>query len=410
MKTWDRPLLYASRGLRMFAYGSLSVILALYLAGRGLSTFQIGLLFSVALAGGAVTTFVVTARADRWGRRRTLAASGLLLAAAGLALVSTGNFPLLLLAAVLGSLSPGGTEVGPFQSLEQAALAAVTPGQSQVHAYAWYHMIGSLAGAFGALAGGLIPTALEAVGWAPLAAQQALVWLFVALGLALAAWSLLLSPRVEVPAARASQGTLHRSRGVMLRLSALFSIDFVGGGFLVQSLIAFWFQQRYGVGLAELGALFFGTNLLAAGSSLVAARLADRFGLLRTMVLTHLPSNLLLILVPFMPTWQWAAALLLLRNTASQMDVPTRSAYVMALVPLEEQSAAAGLTNAVRNAAASVAPLFTGMALASAASGLPFIVAGVLKGGYDVALWLTFRRVPLLSADVQIDTDRIVKT
>jgi MFS family permease len=398
----DILLLYGSRGLRMFAYGFLSVLLALYLAGLGYGGAQIGVLLSVALAGSAVTTAAVSLLADRWGRRRTLVLSSLLLAGAGLALAAEGPYPLLLLFAAVGTMSPTGQEVGPYQSLEQAALARAGAGGAAraggVHTYAWYNLVGSLAGAFGALAAGLVPPLLVRLGWSEPDALRSLLWAFVACGLVLAVLSALLSAQVEPPAgegiARATGG-LHRSRGIVLRLTALFGLDSLAGGLVVQSLVAFWFHQRFGVGLEQLGPLFFGTNLLSALSFLAAARLAERFGLLNTMVFTHLPSNLLLALVPFMPTWQLAAAVLLARHTLSQMDVPTRQAYTMAVVAPSEQAAAAGLTNAVRTGAASVAPLLSGFALQFAASGLPFVISGGLKAIYDIGLWLTFRRVPL---------------
>jgi len=393
--TRDGRLLLTARGLRMFGYGFLSVLLALYLLGIGYAPAQIGLLFSVALAGGAAATLGLSLYADRWGRRRALLASALLMVAGGVALAERGSFAMLLLLAAAGGLSPSGQDVGPFQSLEQAALSQALPEPGRVMPYAWYNLIGAFAAALGALAAGAVPAALAHAGWTALAAQQVLLWLFSGVGVAVAGVYLFLSPTVEAPRrdGQAPRAGLHRSRSIVLRLSALFGLDALAGGLVLQSLIALWLHERFGLGLEQLGPLFFGTNVLSALSYLLAAPLAERFGLLNTMVFTHLPANLLLILVPFMPAWPLAAVALLARSALSQMDVPTRQAYTMVLVAPEERAAAAGVTNAVRPIAASAAPAISGLAFQAAASGLPFILAGALKVVYDVLIWITFRRI-----------------
>lgn len=393
--TRDGRILVWARGLRMLSYGFLSVVLALYLSDTGASPAQIGLLFTVALAGGAATTAAVSLMVERWGRRRTLIVSALLMAAAGAALAARQPFFVLLPLAAAGALSPSGQEIGPFQSLEQAVLAQASTAPDRVMPYAWYNLVGALAAAVGALATETVPFLQHTWGWTALAAEQALVWAFAGVGLVLAVQYLALSDSVEVAARRGSGARvpgLGESRGIVMRLAALFGLDALAGGLVVQSLVAFWFHQRFGAGPEQLGPLFFGTNLLSAFSYLVAARLADRFGLLNTIVFTHLPSNVLLALVPFMPTWPLAALMMLARSALSQMDVPTRQAFTMALVAPEERAAAAGLTNAVRPAAQSLAPAISGLALQSAASGLPFVLAGGLKSAYDLALWLAFRR------------------
>lgn len=394
----DEYVLVTARGLRMFSYGFLSVILGLYLSAIGFSTAQIGIVFTAALAGGAVTTAAVSLWADRWGRRRILIISSLLMAVAGMALAAREGFALILPLVALGALSPSGQEVGPFLPLEQAALSQAIAEPGRVMPYAWYNLVGALAGAVGALMAGIVPLALHAFAWTSMASQQALLWMFVALALVLAGQYLALSPSVEAPprhVSRVAHVGLQQSRGIVLRLSVLFGVDAMAGGLVIQSLIAFWFHQRFGLGPEQLGPLFFGTNLLSALSYLLAARLASRFGLLNTMVFTHLPSNVLLAAVPFMPSWPLAALVLLARHALSQMDVPTRQAYTMVVVSPEERAAAAGLTNAVRPAASSVAPAISGMAFQAAASSLPFVLAGTLKIAYDVALWASFRRVPL---------------
>jgi uncharacterized membrane protein len=353
-------------------------------------------LFTASLAGGAGTTAAVSLVVERWGRRRTLIASAIPMAIAGTALAAHAPFFVLLPLAAAGALSPSGQEIGPFQSIEQAALAQATAAPARVLPYAWYNLVGAAAAAAGALLAGAAPLILRSPERGALPAEQALAWAFAAVGGVLVIQYLALSNAVEVtaqgePGAR-SPG-LGESRGVVMRLVALFGVDALAGGLVVQGLIAFWFHQRFGVGPEQLGPLFFGTNLLSALSYLVAARLADRFGLLNTIVFTHLPSNVLLALVAFMPSWPAAAAMLLARSALSQMDVPTRQAFTMALVAPEERAAAGGLTNAVRPAAQSLAPAISGLALQSAASGLPFVLAGGLKSAYDVALWLAFRRL-----------------
>ncbi len=409
----DGGLLVAARSLRMLAYGFLSVILALYLSGIGYAAAEIGVLFSVALAGSAAATLGLALRADRWGRRRTLVISGLLMAASGAAFALHGSFALLVVVAAAGALSPSGQDVGPFQALEQAALSQGLAEPGRVLPYAWYNLAGTFAVALGALVAGVVPTALQRAGWGAIAAQQALLWTFAAIGLALCGLYLCLSPAIEAPVARAAQAPghrpdpapgLHRSRRIVFRLSALFGLDSLAGGFVIQSLVAFWFHERFGLGLAQLGPLFFGTNVLSALSYLLAAPIANRFGLLNTMVFTHLPSNLLLAAVPFAPSWPLAAGLLLARHALSQMDVPTRQAYTMVLVAPEERAAAAGLTNAVRPIATSVAPALSGFALGATsvavAVSVPFVLAGGLKIVYDLLLWAMFRRVPLQMEEI----------
>jgi MFS family permease len=397
----------AARGLRMLASGYLSVILALYLSALGYSTAEIGLVFTVALAGGAAITIGTSLYANRWGRRTLLIAMSVAMAAAGATLASGAALPLVLLAALTGTLSPSGQDIGLFQPLEQAALAETSPEPGRAMPYAWYNLVGYLAIAAGALVAGVVPKMLGAAGWTAVGAQGLMLWAFAAVGLLLAGLYASLSPGIEARPSGTSpfpRRGLTRSRGIVFRLAALFGVDSLAGGFVVQSLLALWFHQRFGVGLDRLGLLFFGTNLLSALSALAAARLADRFGLLNVMVFTHLPSNVLLVLVPFMPSWPLAALMLLARQALSQMDIPTRQAYTMIVVTPEERAAAAGLTNAVRPAATSLAPVISGLALQTAASGLPFVLSGGLKIAYDVALWTLFRKVPLDRAALEIST------
>lgn len=392
----DVPLLFATRALRLFAYGLLSVVLVLHLSAAGLDEVRVGLLLSLTLLGDTALSLWITTRADRLGRRRMLVLGALLMVAAAAVFTATTWFPLLLVAATVGVMSPSGNEVGPFLAIEQAALAHELPAERRTSTFAWYQLAGAVATALGALAGGALAEGLQRGGVAPLASYRAVIAGYGALGLGLAALFLRLSPAVEVaapPAARpAGLLGLHRSRRVVLELSALFSVDAFAGGFVVQSFVAWWFHRRFGASPATLGAIFFGANVLAGISALSAAALARRIGLVNTMVATHLPSNLLLALVPLMPTLPLAVGVLLLRFSISQMDVPTRQSYTLAVVDPDERSAAAGVTGIARTVGAALAPLAAGPLYASAAlSGAPFLVAGGLKVAYDLVLWRRFR-------------------
>ena len=308
--TRDGWLLFLTRFARLFAYGSLSVILVFYLVGLGLTEAQSGLVLTLTLAGDVVVSLVLTTQADRIGRRRMLVIGAILMAAAGLAFASTRNLFFLIVAGTIGVISPSGNEVGPFLSIEQASLSHIVPAPDRTEVFAWYTLAGSLATALGALCGGFLTQALQQTSLTPLASYRAVVLLYAALGLLLAFLFTRLSALVEVGAvpsrSAASTGIAHvfgitRSRNVVLKLSSLFALDSFAGGFVVQSFAAYWFYLRFGVEPATLGAIFFWANVFAGISALVASRLAARIGLVRTMVFTHLPSNILLILVPLMP-------------------------------------------------------------------------------------------------------------
>jgi MFS family permease len=390
----DGRIVFAGRALRTFSCGYLSVVLALFLSERGLSAAQIGAVFTATLVEDAVLTTLLAAVADRVGRRRILILTAPFIAVAGVFLAVARDPLVLMAAAVLGTLSPSGQEAGPFSPIEQAMLADAVPAAERTRAYAWYNIFGFLPAALGALAAGGWLHAVGAWGGTPMEAYRGLLWLYAGGGVILMLLYARLSPDRRSTSAPTPLG-LHRSRAVVLQLAALQSVDALAGGFIVQALLAYWFHLRFGVGPEVLGPLFFGTNLLSALSFLVAAPVAERIGLLNTMVLTHLPSNVLLLLVPFMPSFPLAAAALLARHLLSQMDVPTRQAYAMALVAPDERSAAAGFTTSARALAQSAAPVFSGFALAKAASGLPFFLAGGLKIVYDLALYFRFRGVTL---------------
>ncbi len=395
----DLRLLFATRLLRMFAYGMLGVVLFIYLGRLGFGGAQIGLLLSCTLLGDVAISLWLTAHADRWGRRRTLIAGAALMALGGAAMAASENFLVLVVATTIGVISPTGGEVGPFQSVEQACLAQEVKDRDRTRVFAWYNLAGYLASAAGALAVGAFVGGGVETGAEPLGRYRAVFWAYGFLGVALGALSAQLSVAVEAPAsAPAANATpqflgLRESRGLVLRLGALFALDSFGGGFVLQSFVAWWLQQRFGASDALLGAAFFGTNLLSGLSGLAAVPLARRIGLVNTMVWTHLPSNLLLMLVPLMPTLPLAIAALLARHLLSQMDVPTRSSYVNAIVPPGERAAANGVTATAKQLGTALGPLLAGRLFgAAAATGLPFFVCGALKSTYDLLLWRAFRK------------------
>lgn len=394
--------LFALRTLRMFGYGFLAVVLVLYLDAIGLDPVAIGAVLTLTLVGDTIVSLWLTTHADRFGRRRVLVLSSLLVVIAGVVFALTDWLPLLILAGVVGVISPTGNEVGPFLAVEQASLTQVVPGTRRTATFAWYNLAGYVATATGALGAGLLGQALIGAGWTEVDAYRIVVVGYAAIGLLMAILAWRIGPGIEVPPAEAVAADagiakrlgLGSSRSVVFRLSALFSLDAFAGGFIPQSLMAYWFALRFGVSPATLGAIFFAANILAAISSLSAARIAARIGLIETMVFTHLPSNVLLILVPLMPTLPLAVAVLLLRFTLSQMDVPTRQSYVMAVVDPDERSAAAGVTGIARTVGAAISPSFSSILVASAATAaIPFFLAGGLKIVYDLLVYRDFRAV-----------------
>ena len=396
--TADLRVLFATRLLRMFAYGMLGVILVLYLVRLGFDAPHIGWLLTLTLLGDVAISLWLTAHADRWGRRRTLVAGAALMALGGAGMAGSESFGLLALAATLGVISPTGGEVGPFQSVEQACLAQAVSDRERTRIFAWYNLAGYVASALGALVAGMFVGQASHLAASEVAVYRIVFVAYAAIGVLLGALSLRLSREVEAATVRSALAPgrpilgLHESRPVVFRLSALFALDSFGGGFVLQSFVAWWLQQHFGADEATLGVVFFGTNLLSGLSGLVAVPLARRFGLVATMVWTHLPSNVLLMLVPLMPTLPLAIAMLLVRHLLSQMDVPTRQSYLNAIVPAAERSAANGVTTTAKQLGTAVGPLVAGTLFgAAAATALPFLFCGVLKSTYDLLLWRSFR-------------------
>ncbi|HET7375621.1 MAG TPA: MFS transporter [Anaerolineae bacterium] len=393
----DGRLLFTTRIARLFAYGFLSVILVFYLLSVGLSEEQSGLLLTLTLLGDTAVSLWITTSADRIGRKKMLIIGAGLMIFAGVLFALTQNFYLLLFAATIGVISPSGNEVGPFLSIEQASLTHIIPNEQRTSLFAWYNLVGSFATALGALAGGGLAQVLQDRGTTALDSYRVIVIGYALIGGSLAWLFTFLSARIEVPPSPNHQpnkllGGLHKSRRTVFKLAGLFSIDAFAGGFVIQSIVAYWFFVRFGLDKAIIGSIFFGANLLAGLSALSAARIARRIGLINTMVFTHIPSNILLILVPLMPTAPLAIIVLLLRFSISQMDVPTRQSYTMAVVDPDERSAASGVTGVARTTGAAISPaIATPMTANASLIAGPFFIAGGLKIVYDLLLYRSFK-------------------
>ena len=387
----DRPLLYASALLRALATGMSGVVLALYLAARGLDAGWIGAVVSAGLSGAALASLAVTLGGDRLGRRRTLIVLALLAAVGGLLLVLAGAAPAIALAAFVGMVNGMGRDRGAGSVVEQAILPATASDAERTRTFAWYNVMQDAGHALGALCGGMPAVLQRAAALDPL---HALEWAMAAPALLVLCTVPLyfrLSPRVEVHDRASGSRLSPQSRRVLWRISGLFLLDSIGGGFLTSALVAYFLFERFGVGAASIGALFFAARVANALSHLAAAWLAARIGLLNTIVLTHIPSSLLLITVAWAPSFPVAAVLFLLREGLVEMDVPTRQSYVMAVVRPHERLTASGLTSLVRLAGWAVAPIAAGALMESHSLGLPLVIGAGIKIAYDALLYVAFR-------------------
>lgn len=384
----DVRLIFSVQAVRAFLYGFGSILVGASLAAGGLAAAEVGIVFTAMLVGMAISSIAVGRWGESIGRRRTYAGLLAVMGIAGAAFALTGSLPILVIAALTGTMSTDPNESGPITSVEQAMLASA-PSAERARVYGRYNAVAYLAGAIGALAAGG-PTALRDLlpGVPP---DQRWLLLMPIGALACVILVARLSPRVEVRAESTAPRGLQRSRSTVRRLSALFALDALAGGFIVQAFVVYWFSNRFGAGADVMGLAFFGAGLLQAISSVAAGWLGGRIGLLNTMVFTHLPSNVILALVAIAPTLPVAIGLLLARSALSQMDVPARQAYLAALVDPAERTAAAGYTNAARHLVRPAGPILASVSMGMAA-GLPFVVAGTLKVAYDVALYVTFRR------------------
>ena len=397
--TRDGKLLLAARIMRTFGYGFLSIIIAIYLRLLGFDNIQIGLLLGSALVNSVIFTLFASFYADRIGRRRLLIIYASLMSVSGLIFTITDNYFLLILAAFIGTMNVTGSETGAFLTIEQATLPQTIRNKQMMNtAFALYNMVGTFSMSAGILLSGLPSLLQEQIyGLSQIESIKGLFILYTLLGLFVIIIYIMLSRDIEVKqeAKRTIKQTLSpRSKQIVAKLSTLFAVDSFAGGFVIQSVISLWFFTRFGADLAALSYIFSAANVITALSYIAAAKIADRIGLVNTMVFTHLPSNILLILVAFAPSLQLAVILYLIRMTMSQMDVPTRQSYIVAIVNEDERTAASGLTNVSRNIAQTISPSLFGYIFQSSLSlAAPFVLGGVIKIIYDLALYFNFRNI-----------------
>jgi MFS family permease len=386
-------VILAARGTRALGDGFVSLTLPLYLLALGYTPLQVGIVSAATLLGSAALSLIVGVYATRIGYRRALLGAALLMIATGIAFSGARDFWPLLAVAFVGTLNPSSGDVSVFLPLEHAVLSDVVAAERRTSAFARYSLVGAVCGAVGALLAGVPQLLLDTLHVPSRVALQGMFVLYAALGFA--AWLLYrrLPVRADAAASDIRHAPLRESRRIVLTLAALFSVDAFAGGLIVQSMLSLWLVQRFALNATELGMLFFGTGLLAGASYLVAAPLARRFGLVNTMVFTHIPSSVALIAIPFAGDVNVAIVLLLVRSALSQMDVPTRSSYVMAVVTPAERPAAASATAVPRSLAAAGSPLLTGYLLALSPFGWPLVLAGAMKIAYDLTLLALFRHV-----------------
>jgi MFS family permease len=396
----DGKLLLAARTLRTFAYGFLSVILAIYLKLVGFEDFYIGLILTATLVNSVFFTLIASFYADRVGRRKILILYAALMSLSGLIFFLTTNYIALIISALIGTINVTGTETGAFLSIEQAVLPQMVNDLNKRNTvYALYNMVGTFAMSAGVLLSGLPQILTQQYGLNQIESIRPLFLLYSIIGLAVLGVYYLISNKVEVQTNSMRHKPLRetlspKSKQIVGKLSSLFALDSFAGGFVIQSIVSLWFFTKFGVDLTTLSYIFSIAGVLTAFSYLAAAKIADRIGLINTMVFTHIPSNILIILVAFAPTFPLAVALYLARMALSQMDVPTRQSYLVAVVKENERTAAAGITNISRNITQSISPSIAGYILQSLSIlSAPFVLGGALKIVYDVALYFNFKRI-----------------
>ena len=396
----DGKLLLAARTLRTFAYGFLSVILAIYLKLVGFEDFYIGLILTATLVNSVIFTLIASFYADRVGRRKILIMYAALMSLSGLIFFLTTNYIALIISALIGTINVTGTETGAFLSIEQAVLPQMVNDINKRNTvYALYNMVGTFAMSAGVLLSGLPQILAQQYGLNQIQSIRPLFLLYSIIGLAVLGIYYLISNKVEVQTNSMRHKSLRetlspQSKQIVGKLSSLFALDSFAGGFVIQSIVSLWFFTKFGVDLTTLSYIFSVAGVLTAFSYLAAAKIADRIGLINTMVFTHIPSNILIILVAFAPTFPLAVALYLARMALSQMDVPTRQSYLVAVVKENERTAAAGITNISRNITQSISPSIAGYILQSLSIlSAPFVLGGVLKIVYDVALYFNFKSI-----------------
>jgi MFS family permease len=396
----DGKLLLAAKIVRTFAYGFLSVILAIYLKLIGFDDVLIGLVLTVTLVNSVIFTLIASFYADRIGRRRILVIYAALMSISGAIFVTTENHVMLIIAAFIGTINVTGSETGAFLTIEQSILPQTVKNIKKRNIiFAIYNMVGTFAMSAGVLLSGLPTIIQQQFGGETLNQIDSIRPLFILyslLGIVVIGIYLLLSNRIEVQGkiARPLTQTLSpMSKNIVGKLSGLFAIDSFAGGFVIQSIVSFWFFTKFGADLTTLSYIFSVAGILTAFSFIVSAKIADKVGLINTMVFTHIPSNILIILVAFAPSLSVAIAFYLIRMALSQMDVPTRQSYIVAVVNEEERTAAAGITNISRNISQAISPSLTGIIINTFTLSTPFIIGGLLKIAYDIALYANFRKI-----------------
>jgi MFS family permease len=388
----DINRLLLAKGLRAFGDGFISLLLPVYLLQLGFSAFEVGLIATTTLVGSGLLSLAVGLHAFRFGYRSLLLAASALMAATGLGFAFLTEFWPLMLVALIGTLNPSSGDVSVFLPLEHAVLSQAAGDRQRTAMFAGYSLVGAVLGAVGSLLV-VLPADIEGVcGMSALAALQAM-FVFYALLAVLAGAAYRGLPKAAINEVVHPTAPLQQSKKAVYTLAALFSLDAFGGGFVVQSMLALWLFQRFNMSLETAAEVFFWTGLLTAASYLAAVRLAGRFGLVNTMVFTHIPSSICLLVMPFVSDIKYAIALLFIRGALSQMDVPTRSSYVMAIVQPAERPAAASVTSVPRSLASAVSPMLAGYMLALSSFGWPLIAAGGVKIVYDLLLLWMFRKL-----------------
>lgn len=388
----DAKVLLVTRGIRAFADGLVYVMLPGYLILLGLSGLQVGAVVTASLLGSAVLTIAVGVRAHRILRRRLLQIVSVLMIATGIAFSITTTFVALIIVALIGTMNPSGGDVSVFLPTEQALLPSTVDDHQRTALFASYNLIGALIGSVGAISASLPRWIGNRLGFDALASNRLTFWLYAVAGLAVLLLYRRLSPAVETGTATFGRA-LGPSRGTIYKLAALFSLDSFGGGFAVPSIFALWVFHKFDLSTSDLGIIFFATGILSAISSLLAVRIARRIGLVRTMVFTHIPASVLLIAVVFMPNVWLAMTCFIIRGLLSQMDVPVRISYVMAVVTPPERPAAASITNVPRSLASALPPIAAGWMLDHSTFGWPLLICATLKITYDVILLVQFRHI-----------------
>lgn len=390
--TADAAVLLETRAIRALGDGTVSVVLAAYLTAVGLSEVRIGVVVTMTLLGSAALTLTVGLRAHAYPRRRLLRLVSLLMIATGVGFAVFTDFWPIALVGLIGTLNPSGGDVSVFLPTEQALLPSTVPDAQRTALFARYSLIGTLIAAVGAALAGVPEWMARRLHVADTTTLRYTFLAYALLGVIVLTRYRHLSPAIE-RAGPAPSRALGESKRTVYKLAALFSLDAFGGGFVITALVVLWLQRRFGLSLTVSGAVFFWAGVLSAFSALVAVRIADRIGLVRTMVYTHLPANFFLVLTAFMPNAWLAVTTLLCRSALSQMDVPARTSYVMAVVTPEERPAAASVTNVPRSLASALPPIAAGWMLGHSTFGWPLVIGGSLKALYDVLLLFQFREL-----------------